>query len=466
MPPLPPVHLHLHLSVHCCLSLCPPPASCPAGCCLTSRHATATSCPPVPPPLSAPLPLTMPLSCLLSGWLSRHLLSHHCFPSACSSASHCTTASHCNPFAHLVWLIVVLPLVTRPPPVCQCLGLSLYHQLLLHPSRPCLLTGWLSCHLSSCRRLPFACASASHCTTASNRTPLVELVATSPLVTPQPPVHLCHHLSSPACASTSHRNPLAHFVRLVVMSSLTHRRCLLSSCASTSYCTAAFHHAPLAPLVRLVVASPLIMLPLPPVRLHLRLSSHCCLSLCPPHASCPAGCCLTSCHATATFCPPVPPPLSTLSPLTALLLRLLSGWLLCHLLSCRRLPSACSSASHCTPASHCNPLRPLVWLVVMLSLITPPSSICRRLHLSLHCRLSLCPSGASCPAGCHVTSCRTATSRPPAPLPLIAPLSPLMPLVRLVVPSPLVTPPRPPVHLCLHLSLYSRLSLRHSHVSC
>ena len=73
------------------------------------------------------------------------------------------------------------------------------------------------------------------------------------------------------------------------------------------------------------------------------------------------------------------------------------GCLLCHLLSCRRLPSACASASHCTAVSHCAPLVSLVWLVVALPLIMAMPPICWCLQLSLHCCLLLCPSCASCP---------------------------------------------------------------------
>jgi hypothetical protein len=76
--------------------------------------------------------------------------------------------------------------------------------------------------------------------------------------------------------------------------------------------------------------------------------------------------------------------------------------LLHRLSSRRRLPSACASTSHCSVASHRAPLAPLVQLVVVSLLVTllPP----------IHLRLSPDPSPASCPAGCHVTSCHTATA--------------------------------------------------------
>jgi hypothetical protein len=164
MPP-PPVHLRLRLSLHCCLSPRPSYASCPAGCCVTSRHATTSRLPaplpliaplsrllsgsllhhllsrqhclplPVPPPLIGLPSLIVPLLHLFSGWLSRHLLSHHRLPSACS-----------------------LPLIAPPPLTVPLSGL---------------LFGWLLHRLLSRRRLPSACTSASQRTAASHRAPLV-----------------------------------------------------------------------------------------------------------------------------------------------------------------------------------------------------------------------------------------------------------------------------------------------------
>jgi hypothetical protein len=157
-------------------------------------------------------------------------------------------------------------------------------------------------------------------------------------------------------------------------------------------------------------------------------------------------------------------------------------------LSHRRLPSACTSASHRTNTYYCAPLMPLVQLVVPSPLITPPPPVSLCLHFSLHLlsgwllhhllshrrfclsshrRLSLhpscasypadccspCPSYASCPAGCGVTSRHATTSCPPAPLPLIAPLSRLLSgslsshllscqhRLQLPVPPPLIGPP-------------------------
>ncbi len=159
----------------------------------------------------------------------------------------------------------------------------------------------------------------------------------------------------------------------------------------------------------------------------------------------------------------------------------------------------------------------------MLPLVTPPPLVRLRLRLSSHRCLSLCPSRASCPAGCPVASRHTAVSHPPAPPPLIAtppiivPLlcllsgwllhylssrchllsacisashpascpagccvtschtavsashgttashsTPLAPLIQLVVASPLITPP-PPVPLRLRLSAHRYLIPRPSH---
>jgi hypothetical protein len=235
-----------------------------------------------------------------------------------------------------LWLVLMSPLVRPPPLVRLRLHLSSHRRLSSHPShasypavcrvtshhatasRPPaplpiivpslrLLSGWLLRCLSSRRHLPSACASASHCITASHRaplTPLIRLVVVSPCVTLPPPVHLRLH----------------------------------------SHCTAASHCAPLAPLVRLAVASPHLTLP-PPVRLRLRLSLHRRFSPRPSRPSCPAGYCVTSRHA-ATSRPPALPPL--IVPLS----HLLSGWLLRHLSArhhrfplCRRLSSRPSCAS-------------------------------------------------------------------------------------------------------------------------
>jgi hypothetical protein len=135
-----------------------------------------------------------------------------------------------------------LPLIA-PPPLIAPLS--------------CLLSGWLSRCLSSHRRLPSACASASHRTATYYRaplTPLVRLVVASPLVIPPPPVNLRLRLSSRLLSGW-----LLHY--------------LLS-------------------------------------RRHLRLSSHRRISLHPSCASYLAGCCISSRQA-ATSRPPAPLPLST-----------------------------------------------------------------------------------------------------------------------------------------------------------
>jgi hypothetical protein len=91
--------------------------------CLSSHHRLLL---PAPPPLIAPPPLTTPLLRLLSDWLSRHFLSRHHLPFACTSPSHCTAASHCASLTPLVWLVVASLLITPPPLVrlrlCQTCG--------------------------------------------------------------------------------------------------------------------------------------------------------------------------------------------------------------------------------------------------------------------------------------------------------------------------------------------------------
>ncbi len=159
---------------------------------------------------------------------------------------------------------------------------------------------------------------------------------------------------------------------------------------------------------------------------------------------------------------PAPLTLIVLPPLIASLSHLFSGWLLHHLSSRHRLPSTCASASHCTTASHGAPLAPLIPLIVASTLVTLPPSDHLRLHLSLHHRLSSRPSCASFPAGCGITSCHAAASY----LPVLhlsshsaSHRAPLAPLVWRFVASPLVTPP-PPVSLCPCLSAHCRHSLR------
>jgi hypothetical protein len=233
---MPPIHQHVQLTLHLCLLLRPFVAplllSTLAGCCVASHHATA-SCQPAPPPLIALLSLIVPLSRLLSGWMSRHLSSHRCLPSACPSASKRTPTYYCAPLTPLVRLVVASLLITLPPPIHLRLHLSSC------PSRA--LVRLVVASPLVMPPLPLvACASASHCAIASHCDPLVPLfclVVTSPLVMPPPLVHL---------PSASHR-------------------------------TAASHCSLLVPLVWLVVASPLVTPP-SPVSLRLCLSAHCRLS--------------------------------------------------------------------------------------------------------------------------------------------------------------------------------------------
>jgi hypothetical protein len=123
------------------------------------------------------------------------------------------------------------------------------------------------------------------------------------------------------------------------------------------------------------------------------ISCHCCLQLCqvsvlalrPLVRPSWLSCCLWSsaasafCYATNS-CPVAPPPVHLLlchrlllCPSSSLVRLPLvrPGCLLCHLLSCRRLPATCASISHCTTTSHCAPLMPFFWLVAVSPLITP-----------------------------------------------------------------------------------------------
>jgi hypothetical protein len=342
MPP-PCIRLSLHLSLHCHLSPCLFHASYPESCCITSCHAAASHL-PVPPPLIAPPFLIVPPSRHLSGWLLCCLLSRCRLLSACASTSHCTSASHHTPLAPLIRLVVVSPLIMPPPPVRPCLRLSLHHRLSPCPSHTscpagCCITfyhavasrppaplplivpisrflfGWLSCHLLSRRRCLWStCVSPSHSTAASHCTPIAPLVwpvVASPLVMPPPPVDLrfCLSLHCPAgfCVTSHHATPsglpappplivlLPLIAPLLCLLSCWLLRHLLPCCHLPSAWASASHRTPLAPLTRLVVASPLATPP-PHVCLRLHLSAHRHLSLCPPCASCLAGCCIASHH--------------------------------------------------------------------------------------------------------------------------------------------------------------------------
>jgi hypothetical protein len=130
----------------------------------------------------------------------------------------------------------------------------------------------------------------------------------------------------------------SYLPQLVVVLSLVLRRLSFSShhrlpSGGTSTCPLLVTLLPLvAPLFfscalasclpRLFVVSPLATLP-PPVCLHLRLSLHHHLSLCPSHVSCLAGCCIAF-HHTDFSLPLAPPTLVAPSPLVAPLLCLSS----------------------------------------------------------------------------------------------------------------------------------------------
>ena len=168
-----------------------------------------------------------------------------------------------------------------------------------------------------------------------------------------------------------------------------------SAGASTSCCTVTSRHAPLLPLVWLVVASPLLR-----PRRCLSSAGTCasCRSIasrravasCASRASSMAGCLVTYLHAAASL-PPVPLPLITLLPLVTPLLGLTQAG--CPLAS----PHAAASLLPAPPPLIMPlPLVPLVWLVVISSILTPPPSISWRLPLSLCHR--------PCLVGCHIAS--------------------------------------------------------------
>jgi hypothetical protein len=393
-----PIHLHLRLSSHHRLSPRPSYNSCLAGCCVTSHH-TTTSRLPVPLPLIAPPPLTAPLSTsypagchatshhaatsrlpaplpliapflhVLSGWLLHHLSSrlrlclslHHrlSFRPSCTSCP----AGCCVTFHH-----------AASSPICLCLRLSLHRRLSSHPSCASCLAG---CHVTS-RHAAISCPPVPP-----------PLIAPPPLTTPlfaSCPAG-CHATSCHAAASHPPALPPLIAPLSCILSCwllrhlLSHHRRLPSACASASHSTATSHHAPLPPLVRLVVASPLLLPPLPSVRLCLRLSLHCCLSPRPSCASYLAGCCVTSCHAAVSR-PPAPLPLIASPPLTT---PLSASWL-----------AGCFVTSHHVDAFH-PPAPPT--LIASLPLVAP-----------LLCLLST-------PAGCCVDSPYDGTLRLPAPLP-------------------------------------------------
>jgi hypothetical protein len=187
---LPPICQQFCLSLCHCLLSCPSSchhlsqASSPAGCCVASTHTVASDL-PAPLPLIPPSPLVAPMP----------------------------------PVPH-VQLVVMLPLLMLPTPICLQLCLSSCCCLMSCPT-PChclsgLLSSWLLCCLSSCHHLPSAGNSASHCAVASCHAPLHAIApcasspagcwVASPLM-PLPPIcqHFC--LSSRCHLSLRHGLP-------------------------------------------------------------------------------------------------------------------------------------------------------------------------------------------------------------------------------------------------------------------
>jgi hypothetical protein len=93
-------------------------------------------------------------------------------------------------------------------------------------------------------------------------------------------------------------------------------------------------------------------------------------------------CCVTSRHTAASHLP-APPPLIAPLPLIVPLLRFLSGWLTRCLSSHGRLSFACPSASHRTATYYRAPPTPLVQPVVASTPATPLPTISLHHRLSL-----------------------------------------------------------------------------------
>jgi hypothetical protein len=145
---------HCAVASHCAIAS---RAFCPAGCCVTSPHATASHLPATLPLISHPLNAiasraSSPAGC---GVASPHAASSLLPASTPLIAPTPLVAPW--PSVPLVPLVVVVsPLLTLPPSICQRLCLSLCSCLSSHYCLPCLLSGWLSRCLFSCRRLPSA----------------------------------------------------------------------------------------------------------------------------------------------------------------------------------------------------------------------------------------------------------------------------------------------------------------------
>jgi hypothetical protein len=108
-----------------------------------------------------PLPLPPVVGCCIFCML--HFLSSL----LCGLSLRCAIATRSASLAPLVRLVIASPLLTPPPTICWHLCLSSHCCLLSHHGLLYLLSGWLLHHLYSCRRLPSAGVSASHCTAAS-----------------------------------------------------------------------------------------------------------------------------------------------------------------------------------------------------------------------------------------------------------------------------------------------------------
>jgi hypothetical protein len=250
----------------------------PAGCCTASLCAasashtlvntTSASLPsPPPPPLVAscsrltrpvvvlspinlqlcnrhPSPLTPMVGCCI--FCPLHPLSSL----FCGLSSHCAVASRTTFLAPLVRLVVTLPLQMLLPPICRRLRLSSRCHLLLCHGLPYLLSGWLLHCLYSCRRLPSAGVSTSHCAIASR-------------------CAMASRTSCPAgCCVASVAHPLGVPLRLVVALPLP-LILLVRPCLSTCPCLLT-HNLHLPP--------PVCLLLLPPICRRLHLSSRRCLS--------------------------------------------------------------------------------------------------------------------------------------------------------------------------------------------
>ncbi len=105
-----------------------------------------------------------------------------------------------SPLVPLVWLAVVLPLLTPPPPTCQHLCLSLCHCLLSHPS-------WASCLAGCCVASPHTAAS--------------YLLASPPFIVPSlllllQKLHKLWQWQRAMLSRASHRAPLRPLVQQVV----------------------------------------------------------------------------------------------------------------------------------------------------------------------------------------------------------------------------------------------------------